>query len=171
MLTISCGKARFLPNYPLPYSADGLILPVNQSVPTCMSHKYSTQLFNYMAKLGGFALAALLVLPGLSLAQVTTYTFSQTQGTYTPIATPDETYGTENTDDTNFPGVDLGFSFDYNGQTYTEVGLNANGIVVFGPNSSWGYTAISPNTQTNDGIVFTSAGPAGQSNLLAPFAF
>ncbi len=135
-----------------------------------MSHKYSTQLFNYMAKLGGFALAALLVLPGLSLAQVTTYTFSQTQGTYTPIATPDETYGTENTDDTNFPGVDLGFSFDYNGQTYTEVGLNANGIVVFGPNSSWGYTAISPNTQTNDGIVFTSAGPAGQSNLLAPFA-
>ena len=48
-------------------------------------------------------------------------------------------------DDVSYPGVSLGFTFDFNGKTYTSVGVNTNGFVWFGTTTPGGatYNAIS----------------------------
>src|SRR3989344_5080924 len=82
-------------------------------------------------------------------AQVSTYTFAQMAGTYTPISGGAVvTAGTS--DDNTFGALNLGFTFTYNGVAYTQFGLNVNGWLSMGataPVSS--YTPISTGTTNN----------------------
>jgi hypothetical protein len=108
-------------------------------------------------------------------AQVNTYSFSSSLGTYTPI-TGGTVMGTTTSDDQVFVdpavpagagsgttgvGLPIGFNFVFNGTTYDRFAINNNGWIVFGQssltpsvntNSSSGYTGISA-TSTAPGIL------------------
>jgi hypothetical protein len=75
-------------------------------------------------------------------AQVNLYNFAQTSGTYTAITGTTLSGSTASTDDTNFPLQNIGFSFVYNGTSYTQVGISANGYVCFGTVSSTYYSNV-----------------------------
>jgi len=83
---------------------------------------------------------------------VSSYTFAQSSGTYTAIS-GGSTLGTAANDDTLFPSIAIGFSFNYDGTAYTTVGVCSNGYIVMGLNtgSSCGtpYTPISSATYNN----------------------
>ena len=64
-------------------------------------------------------------------AQVSSYGFSQSAGTYTEI-TGGTVLGVATNDDTNFNANPIGFSFVYNGTTYTQFSVNANGFLALG---------------------------------------
>lgn len=89
-------------------------------------------------------LAAALMLFGTAHAQVSgLYVFSQSNGTYTPI-TGGTVIGTSTDDDDVYGAMPIGFTFNFNGQPYTQFGTNANGWLSLGsslPTSD--YNAIS----------------------------
>ncbi|MCF8459455.1 MAG: T9SS type A sorting domain-containing protein [Flavobacteriales bacterium] len=86
-------------------------------------------------------------------AQVaSTYTFSQTAGTYTPI-TGGTVYLSGTFDDGNSGAITIP-SFTYDGNAYTSLGINANGHIAFGTYTSTGnYTPISSATNATGGII------------------
>ncbi|MGQ9806283.1 MAG: choice-of-anchor D domain-containing protein [Chlorobiales bacterium] len=89
----------------------------------------------------------------------TSYTFSQATGTYTPI-TGGTVLGTgTGVDDNNYTAQPIGFTFNYDGVDYTQIGVNSNGFIWFGttapPNNT--YTAIS-TTSAVDRIVAALSG-------------
>jgi len=82
-------------------------------------------------------------------AQVNTYTFSSSAGTYTPI-TGGNVIAAGTQDDNTFGAMPIGFTFTYNGTAYTTFGLNVNGWINLGgttPTSS--YLPISGGTTNN----------------------
>jgi hypothetical protein len=92
---------------------------------------------------------AMVLLTGNAWSQVSTYSFSSSAGTYTPI-TGGTTLGAATTDDDVFGNLPIGFSFCYNGTSYTSFGVNSNGWISLGattPVSS--YSALSTGTTNN----------------------
>lgn len=83
-----------------------------------------------------------------SFAQVSTYTFGQSTGTYTPIS-GGTVLGVPTNDDTNFNGLPIGFTFWYNGQPYTQFSVNSNGFIAMGASVISTYTAISSGSTNN----------------------
>jgi len=81
-------------------------------------------------------------------AQVSSYAFSQSNGTYTPI-TGGAVLGTATNDDTGFNALNIGFSFVYNGTTYTQFSAQSNGFIALGATISSSYTSISTGTSNN----------------------
>lgn len=92
---------------------------------------------------------------------VATYT-SLTPAGSTDIATP-------NTDDANSAAQAIGFSFSYNGQTFTQFVLNTNGFLRLGdmPPSAPNLF-LTANSSAYPGGPFASTDPA-DVNLIAPF--
>lgn len=136
---------------------------------TCMMHTYLSAMLRSWAKGTMTALGLALLAPALAMAQVTTYSFSQSQGTYTPI-TPDQTYGDQNTDDNNYNAIDIGFSFRYNGIDYTTVSIHNNGMLVLGSDNNWSYTAAASDGGTAEGsaLLMSATPPTGSnSNVIA----
>lgn len=136
---------------------------------TCMMHTYLSAMLRSWAKgtIAAFGLA--LLAPALVMAQVATYSFTQSQGTYSPI-TPDETYGDQNTDDNNFNAIDIGFTFRYNGVDYTTVSIHNNGMIVLGSDNAWTYTLTASDGGTTEGsaLLMSATAPAGtNSNVIA----
>ena len=91
-------------------------------------------------------------------AQVNTYSFLQSQGTYTPIATPDETPSTQgiNEDDNSY-SVDIGFSFNFNGNFYSQMGVNNNGVIWFDsqhPFNLSAYSGLGSANPSGSGMLF-----------------
>jgi hypothetical protein len=86
-------------------------------------------------------------------AQVSSYVFTQSSGTYTEIAGDTQLgIATANTsagsvDDLNFP-VTLPFSFTFNGSVYTDCNVSSNGFITFGTTlpATTNYTPISSTT-------------------------
>jgi hypothetical protein len=97
-------------------------------------------------------LFAATALQGVMGQVATTYTFSQTAGTYTPI-----TGGTVYLSGTFDDGVSAAItipSFTYNGTAYTSVKINANGHIAFGTYSSIdNYSPLSSTTDASGGLV------------------
>jgi len=135
--------------------------------------KYASRLLGRLGLaatlLGGTALA--------SQAQVLNYSTasaSNVAGTYTDLATVSGStvITTANTDDANSATQNIGFSFSYNGGTFTQFVLNTNGIMRLG--------AVAPSVANlfaayEDGQAagvdpISSTSPA-DVNLLAPFNF
>lgn len=81
-------------------------------------------------------------------AQVSTYAYSQSSSTFTPLATG-TVYGTTATDDQRFVdpavpaggtattgvGLPIGFNFVFNADTFDRIGINTNGWISFGKSS------------------------------------
>jgi len=80
------------------------------------------------------------------------YSFSSTTGTYTEI-TGGTLHGSgTSVDDTSYNGVNIGFTFRFNGMDYTQLGINANGFIRLGGTAftgTCGYTAISSTDTVN----------------------
>lgn len=116
-------------------------------------------------------------------AQVANYAFSTQQTTYTPI-TDGLLLGTETTDDQRFvddavlaggfvatgPGLPIGFTFDFNGNSYDRLAVNANGWISLGSSS---FTPAVDNNSTSAYTPINSAAvntPAHFRNRIAGFA-
>jgi hypothetical protein len=90
----------------------------------------------------------LLLAAFASNAQVATnYTFSSSTGTYTPI-TGGSVVGGPTDDDVSTAGLNIGFTFTYNGTAYTQFGVNSNGWITLG--------SASPSNTSNPISVGTS---------------
>lgn len=91
-----------------------------------------------------------------AISAVSTYSFSQFGGTYTPI-TGGTVHGTgTSVDDNNYNAVNIGFTFNYDGVAYTQVSINANGFVRFGGTAftdSCSYTPISSSSTSCKNLV------------------
>jgi len=86
----------------------------------------------------------------ITSAQVSIYTFSQSNGVYTPI-TGGSIVGTSTTDDGGFGAFNIGFPFFYDAVSYTQFGIASNGFVTMGITvpSGTNYTPISSVTNNN----------------------
>ena len=76
------------------------------------------------------------------------YAFSSATGTYTPI-TGGTVLGIATNDDDVFNGLPIGFTFDYNGASFTTASVNANGFLALGGAVFSSYTALSSGTSNN----------------------
>jgi Secretion system C-terminal sorting domain/Ig-like domain CHU_C associated len=95
--------------------------------------------------------AALIGVVGLGLAaqaQVSTYSFSQTSGTYTAVS-GGTVLGIPGNDDTSFPDNPIGFTFWYNGTAYTKFSVNANGFLALGSTVLSSYNSLSLGSTNN----------------------
>ncbi len=90
--------------------------------------------FNFKSIVLGFAM--LIGGKEMASAQVSTYTFSQSSGTYTPITGTVLDAATGNTSTTNLNSniypLSLPFDFVFNGTTYNSVNISTNGFITFG---------------------------------------
>jgi hypothetical protein len=85
-------------------------------------------------------------------AQVNAYSFSQTSGTYTEI-TGGTVLGTGTVDDTSYPAIPIGFNFIFGGTSYTDISINANGMIALGTTISYSYTPLSDGFSSNNAIA------------------
>ena len=83
-----------------------------------------------------------------SFGQVSAYGFGQGTAAYTPV-TGGTVLGTSSVDDTSYPNQPIGFTFIYNGISYTAFSVNCNGFLAMGTTISSSYTAISSGTSNN----------------------
>ncbi len=98
-----------------------------------------------MRKIYSILFTALFVLATNSYAQVSTYTFSQSTGTYTAI-TGGTVIHASGWDDA-VASATIPFSFTINGIAYTSVSVNSNGYATFGSTVS-GATSSTPISAT-----------------------
>ncbi|TNF50461.1 MAG: T9SS type A sorting domain-containing protein [Bacteroidetes bacterium] len=105
---------------------------------------------NYYVKWRGIALSCFLMFSALSSlnAQVSAYLFQYSVGSYTPI-TGGSVLGTATNDDTSFPNLPIGFSFVYNGNTYTQFSCQSNGFIAMGTTITSSYTPLSTGSTNN----------------------
>ena len=95
-----------------------------------------------------------------SFGQVSAYGFGQGTATYTPI-TGGTVLGTSTIDDTSYPNQPIGFTFIYNGVSYTAFSVNCNGFMAMGTTISSSYTPLSTGTTNN---VISALGGDNQGN-------
>ncbi len=88
----------------------------------------------------------LLAIPGFS--NVTSYTFTQSNTTYSEIS-GGTVQGDSTNDDNSYSAINLGFTFYFNGVPYTQVSVNSNGFLAFGNTISSSYNALSAGTSNN----------------------
>lgn len=127
---------------------------------------YGSSPVNSSFPLKGLWMLALILFAGFTLrGQVTSYTFSQSSGTYTPI-TGGTTLGMNTNDDDNFNNLPIGFYFFYKGVPYNTVGINNNGIVYFGGTATNSYSVISAGTANAvAGLNYDLQGNVANGNL------
>ncbi|MCI1188450.1 T9SS type A sorting domain-containing protein [Hymenobacter sp. DH14] len=128
--------------------------------------------------------AGLLLLAGLTAtpatAQQLNYDYLNGQnlaGAYQDLGTTGTAIAVANADDANSAAQPIGFSFGFNGQTFTQFVLNTNGFVKLGsvaPTSAANFLQYAQTATVNGQTVFPG-GPIGGSdttmvNVLAPFA-
>jgi hypothetical protein len=92
-------------------------------------------------------------------------------GTYTDLGTTGTAINTTNTDDANSSAQPIGFTFNYNGQSFTQFVLNTNGFLKLGstaPSATAMFLPETANTPSTD--PFQSADPV-DVNIIAPFNF
>jgi hypothetical protein len=82
-------------------------------------------------------------------ALVSEYSFAGTQGTYTEI-TGGTVLGSTANDDESFNAIPLGFTFTYNGVDYTQISVQTDAFIAFGPEVANNTLAISSATGTNN---------------------
>lgn len=94
----------------------------------------------------------------MASAQVSSYTFSQSSGTYTPITGTVLDAATGNTSTTNLNSniypLSLPFGFVFNGVSYNSLNVSTNGFITFGSTApSTTYTTPISGTTAYEGAV------------------
>ncbi|MCX6257462.1 MAG: FG-GAP-like repeat-containing protein [Bacteroidia bacterium] len=90
-------------------------------------------------------------------------------GNYSDLGSNGSQILTDNTDDANSNPVDIGFSFSFDCQDFTQFVLNTNGFIKLG-NTNPSSAALFPPAADNGGTLFASANPA-DANLIIPFNY
>ena len=122
----------------------------------CLCHRRSTNYlykFCFMRKI--FTLSAIFLALGFSSlnAQLSSYSFSQSSGSYSEIS--GTTVSTATWDDESSSVINIGFTFNYNGNNYTQFSINNNGFIGLGGTAvSSSYTPISTGSSNNVISVF-----------------
>ena len=80
---------------------------------------------------GLLLLAVVLLLARLGHAQVDTYTFAASSGTFTPLPATATSVTTINADDAVTAALPIGFNFTFDGTVFTQVYANSNGFLSF----------------------------------------
>ena len=103
------------------------------------------------------AILLILAISGLNLeAQVSSYTFTQSASTYTPIGSG----GTRQTSaegDEGGVAVSLPFTFNFNGTGYTSVAASTNGFIQMGTAVVNGAGAAYVSASNSNGQIISSA--------------
>lgn len=102
-----------------------------------------------------YLFAALLFSTLIVNAQLTSYGFASSSGTYTPI-TGGTVHGSGAALDDETYAVTLPFTFNFNGTAYTEIFVSANGFVSFGTTNP-GISTRSAISSTNTGFEVAAA--------------
>ncbi|OUJ69344.1 hypothetical protein BXP70_26635 [Hymenobacter crusticola] len=118
------------------------------------------------------AFAALLTVGGITATQAQSFNYNlygvqvgTISSPYLDIATiPSTVIATPNTDDANSAPQNIGFAFNYNGQSFTQFVLNTNGFIKLGNSAPTG-SSYFDGAQTAFGGPFDSS----DANLLVPF--
>lgn len=127
----------------------------------------TTKAWRKLALLGLLGLAT-----GAAHAQNLNYNVANTTnvaGTYTDLGTTGIAIATANTDDANSAATPIGFSFSFNGQSFTSFVLNTNGAMRLGtvaPSAADLFITQDQNSTSTDPL--TSTNPAN-TNILMPF--
>ncbi|MBW3131017.1 T9SS-dependent choice-of-anchor J family protein [Hymenobacter profundi] len=117
--------------------------------------------------LGLCALALGLQLPAQAQLNYNQYTGENVAGTYTDLGSAGTAIATANTDDANSAAQNIGFSFRYNAQNFTQFVLNTNGYLRLGSAApSTAYFFSDPDKITGGPLNSTNAADV---NLLLPF--
>ncbi len=97
----------------------------------------------------------------LSFAQVSTYNFSETTASYTPLATPSTAYAAPWDNHVNGAAflAPIGFNFVYDGVTQTQCFISPNGFISFGSQpASADYLPLSTATSYTNGGTISALG-------------
>ena len=119
------------------------------------------------ALVGGTALAA-----HAQILNYSTATATNVAGTFTDLGTTGTVITTTNTDDDNSAAQPIGFTFSYNGSSFTQFVLNTNGLIRLGsaaPSAPNMFAQYELGQST--GVDPISSTSAADVNLLAPFNF
>ena len=121
--------------------------------------------------LSRLGLAALLAVGSLSAATAQSLNYrvstaTNTTTTYTDLAATGTAITTANTDDANSTVQNIGFTFNYDGTSYTQFILNTNGFIKLGSTAPSGTQLFSSEANNNIVDVFQSPNDA---DVLAPF--
>ena len=126
----------------------------------------------------------LMGIVSIASAQVSGYTFSQTNSTYDSIVggkvlgsvtTAAGTYFTDSTATagstsvTTGIGLPIGFTFNYNGSNFDVFGVNADGWIAFGQSSLTPSSVNMNSSAVNNPISATSTAPATLQNRVCAF--
>lgn len=131
------------------------------SINTHMKNCYTSVTSALWTK-GKLLISGLAILAGIHVnAQVSTYSFSQSAGTYSPIS-GGTVLGVPGNDDTSFPNNPIGFTFWYNGAAYTNFSVNSNGFIALGGAVNSSYNALSTGS-TNNVVAALSADIQGDA--------
>jgi hypothetical protein len=96
-----------------------------------MSNKYSSSRTNWLRY--SWLLVVAFLFSQNVLAQVSSYTFSSSAGSYTPLTGATVVNAPTRTFDENvYANLPIGFTFNYNGTAYTAVSACANGYIEMG---------------------------------------
>lgn len=117
---------------------------------------------NYYSNFRSLAMICFLIVASIGSAwgQVSGYAFTNTTGAYTPI-TGGSVLGVATNDDTSFPSLPIGFTFNYNGTNYTQFSAQSNGFIALGTAIASSYTPLSTGTTNN---VISAIGDDLQGN-------
>ncbi|MFD2719705.1 beta strand repeat-containing protein [Hymenobacter monticola] len=110
---------------------------------------------------------------GAAQGQVLNYstaTAANVAGTYTDLGTTGTAISTANTDDANSAAQNIGFTFSYNGASFTQFVLSTNGLIRLG-SAAPSVTNLFANYETGQapGVDPISSTSAADVNLIMPF--
>ncbi len=143
-----------------------------QSLPTAAREAATSGAgFRGRAVLLGLLLTGAAALPARAQLEYSAYYTQILTGTYTDLGTGGTAITTANTDDANSAAQDIGFSFTYGGQAYTQFILNTNGFIKLGatPPSAVDLYFTDPQAYTGPSVFF-STDPADE-NIIVPFNY
>ena len=116
-------------------------------------------------------LGLVLLLSGATAAQAqnlnyTTTSAANVAGTYTDLGTAGTAIATANTDDANSAAQNIGFTFSFNGSSFTQFVLNTNGFIKLGSTAP-SATAMYLDEAMSASIIDPFESPA-DPNIIAP---
>lgn len=94
--------------------------------------------------------------------------FQNISGTYSDLGTSGSSITVANSNDANSASLPIGFTFTYNGSSFTDFIFNTNGVIKLGttaPSTAALYTALVQNSAAGTGGIFNISDP----NMIAPF--
>ncbi len=102
-----------------------------------------------------------------TFAQTSKYTYGTSAGTYTAITGTTYQSGAALSTDAVSGDIPLGFTFRYNRKDYTNIRINNNGYIIFGPNSGFATTTTGI---TGPGVLVEGTVSGFATNLVASTA-